>query len=134
MPGEFHGQKSLAGYSPWGQKELDTTEATNTFTFRSVGSGDRPGPNARSVTYKTCECKYFHFTLQSLDRLLSGFLTSSPTTPHFARLQSLKLIISSRNNWRTHSERLLTKRPAQGWHVLVFQGSAQMSLSKKELH
>ena len=23
-----HGQKSLAGYSPWGPKELDTTEAT----------------------------------------------------------------------------------------------------------
>ena len=26
LPGEFHGQKSLAGYSPWGHKELDTTE------------------------------------------------------------------------------------------------------------
>ena len=26
LPGESHGQKSLAGYSPWGYKELDTTE------------------------------------------------------------------------------------------------------------
>ena len=26
--GESHGQKSLAGYSPSGHKELDTTEAT----------------------------------------------------------------------------------------------------------
>ena len=26
MPGEFHGQRSLAGYSPWGHEELDTTE------------------------------------------------------------------------------------------------------------
>ena len=26
LPGEFHGQRSLAGYSPWGCKELDTTE------------------------------------------------------------------------------------------------------------
>ena len=25
-PGEFHGQRSLAGYSPWGCKELDITE------------------------------------------------------------------------------------------------------------
>ena len=25
-PGEFHGQRSLAGYSPWGCKELDRTE------------------------------------------------------------------------------------------------------------
>ena len=27
-PGESHGQRSLVGYSPWGRKELDTTEAT----------------------------------------------------------------------------------------------------------
>ena len=26
LPGEFHGQRSLAGYSPWGRKELDMTE------------------------------------------------------------------------------------------------------------
>ena len=26
FPGESHGQKSLAGYSPWGPKESDTTE------------------------------------------------------------------------------------------------------------
>ena len=29
LPGEFQGQRSLAGYDPWGHKELDTT---NTFT------------------------------------------------------------------------------------------------------
>ena len=26
LPGEFHGQRSLVGYSPWGRKELDTME------------------------------------------------------------------------------------------------------------
>jgi len=26
LPGEFHGQRSLGGYSPWSRKELDTTE------------------------------------------------------------------------------------------------------------
>ena len=26
LPGEFHGQRSLAGYSPWGHRELDITE------------------------------------------------------------------------------------------------------------
>jgi len=26
LPGEFHGQRSLESYSPWGCKELDTTE------------------------------------------------------------------------------------------------------------
>ena len=28
LPGEFHGQRSLAGYSPCGHKESDTTEET----------------------------------------------------------------------------------------------------------
>ena len=26
LPGEFHGQSSLAGYSPWDHKELEMTE------------------------------------------------------------------------------------------------------------
>ena len=26
LPGKFHGQKSLVGYSPWGRKESDMTE------------------------------------------------------------------------------------------------------------
>ena len=26
LPGESHGQRSLAGYSPWGCKEWDTSE------------------------------------------------------------------------------------------------------------
>ena len=26
LPGEFHGQRSVAGYSPWGCKESDMTE------------------------------------------------------------------------------------------------------------
>ena len=26
LPGEFHGQRSLAGYSPWGRKDSDPTE------------------------------------------------------------------------------------------------------------
>ena len=28
LPGESHGQRSLAGYSPWGRKESDMTEVT----------------------------------------------------------------------------------------------------------
>ena len=28
LPGESHGQRSLAGHGPWGHKESDTTEAT----------------------------------------------------------------------------------------------------------
>ena len=36
LPGKFHGQRSLVGYSPWGLKESDTTEQLNTHTMRIV--------------------------------------------------------------------------------------------------
>ena len=29
LPGESHGQRGLAGYSPWGCKEVDTTQQLN---------------------------------------------------------------------------------------------------------
>ena len=29
VPGEFHGQRSLEGYSPWGPKESDVTQRLN---------------------------------------------------------------------------------------------------------
>ena len=32
LPGKSHGRRSLVGYSPWGHKELDTTEHTHTHT------------------------------------------------------------------------------------------------------
>ena len=33
LPGESCGQRSLAGYSPWGQRESVTAEQPNAFTF-----------------------------------------------------------------------------------------------------
>ena len=32
LPGEFHGQRSMVGYSPWGHNESDTTEWLTTHT------------------------------------------------------------------------------------------------------
>ena len=32
LPGKFHGERSLAGYSPWGHEESDTTECACTHT------------------------------------------------------------------------------------------------------
>ena len=32
LPGESHGQRNLVGYSPWGRKELDTTELLHSLT------------------------------------------------------------------------------------------------------
>ena len=43
LPGESHGQRSLAGYSPWGHKESDTTERLST-THRSEVVKDLNSP------------------------------------------------------------------------------------------
>ena len=37
LPGEFHGQRSLAGYSPWGHKGSDTTEQLNSSSSSKWG-------------------------------------------------------------------------------------------------
>ena len=50
LPGEFHGQRRLAGYSPWGHKELGMTEHTHTHSHYCLGlstftAEDPPGFN-----------------------------------------------------------------------------------------
>ena len=34
LPGEFHGHRSLAGYSPWGSQRIRHNWTNNTFTFQ----------------------------------------------------------------------------------------------------
>ena len=71
LPGEFHGQRRLAGYSPWGRKELDMTEQlTHTQVCHSFSSKEEECLNfVATVTiqsdsgaqeYKICHC--FHFS------------------------------------------------------------------------
>ena len=36
LPGESHGQRSLADYSAWGHKESDTAEHTSRTLYQSV--------------------------------------------------------------------------------------------------
>ena len=40
LPGESHGQRSLAGYSPWGHKELDMTELTQHTSMQNKRTWD----------------------------------------------------------------------------------------------
>ena len=35
LPGKFHGQRNLVGYSPWDRKELETTEHLNNAPLHS---------------------------------------------------------------------------------------------------
>ena len=41
VPGKSHGQRGLVGYSPWGHKELDTTEQLHFhFSLSCIGEGN----------------------------------------------------------------------------------------------
>ena len=63
LPGKFHGQRSLVGYSPWGPKESDMTQQLNSnrshTLFRDYGTShsssvhlnERPGVGAVSHQY-----------------------------------------------------------------------------------
>ena len=55
LPGESHEQRSLAGYSPWGHKESDTTEQLS-FCFTFVGGIQKAFylPFAFFVAARTC--------------------------------------------------------------------------------
>ena len=42
LPGKFHGQRSLVGYSPWGCKELDMTERRHfAFYYIAIAEGTK---------------------------------------------------------------------------------------------
>ena len=47
LPGKSHGQRSPVGYSPWGRKELDTTEQLHFLSF----------PGGTSSKNSTCQCR-----------------------------------------------------------------------------
>ena len=42
LPGKSHGQKSLAGYNPWGLEESDTTEHSHTQKLHNIVTNYTP--------------------------------------------------------------------------------------------
>ena len=67
LPGESHGQRSLAGYRPWGCKESDTTEHTQTYT-------------ARLIVFVSLKKHWAHWADPTGS--LRGPLFSGPSSPH----------------------------------------------------
>ena len=49
LPGKSHGQRSLVGYSPWGHKELDTTELLH-FHFHFVSGESTKDMNGPQIS------------------------------------------------------------------------------------
>ena len=80
LPGKFHKQKSLLGYSPWGHKESNTMEHTckqARGTKRKVNSG----------------CPYFSHALCVITLSLRGCLASTGWSHEDERINKDSLII-----------------------------------------
>ena len=53
LPGKFHGQRSLAGYSLWGRKELNMTEHTHRHTHTHTDSHTHRHTNTQTPAVRT---------------------------------------------------------------------------------
>ena len=100
MPGEFHGWRSLAGYSPWGLKELDTTERLHFHLCTWRGQG--------ATAIITLSCK--HLQLNSLINLFCSYQRIHLSTPS----RSVQLTQWPRGYSITHEH-----APLKGTHQLM---------------
>ena len=77
MPGEFHGQKLLAGYSPWVCTELDVTEPLTLANSRLVPFLPHPRIQLSAATRgKNCKLIKGNTVLSN-----AGVFMWSPPTP-----------------------------------------------------
>ena len=70
LPGKSQGQKSLAGYSPWNHKELDTTEQLTT-KHKALLDSDKPSwiQPIYKLFHSECYCFSSLMRLQFLEKL-----------------------------------------------------------------
>ena len=104
---EFHGQRTLVGYSPWGHKQLDTTEQLSLYLFNNY----KTVPSF--IDFLTYIFYYFHINMKTkLDYSISFLLLrfrsvaqsrptlcdpmdcSTPGLPVHHQLQSLLKLMS----------------------------------------
>ena len=123
LPGESHGQRSLAGYSPWVHKESDTTkqlthssciQSNNSFAFPRITGIDGVREPIHFQTHRVDNMAYMIWNQSRIRCCLfctELALVSSGMRPSFLSLRTFLKIIS--DQW------LLTMSAAmwQGMHV-----------------
>ena len=75
LPGEFHGQRSLAACCLWGHKESDMTE-TNTFVFFHFHVCRKPDFTLWSLSHSTRSFSFIHITFGIVSFLMMIWLMS----------------------------------------------------------
>ena len=97
LPGKSHGQRSLAGYSPWGRKESHTIEELSTKICWTTNLQDNP---TAPLAPHSAQCSHPATCDVSRQRSTSAFMShkkpatpksSSPASPHvFAAQQGCR--------------------------------------------
>ena len=83
LPGESHGGRSLVGYSPWGQKESDTTEPLHSLRELLLTSGLPVGCPRVCPCYlklwKYCILSFFLDRTGPASQVLWGYKDNAPS-------------------------------------------------------
>ena len=81
LPGEFHGQRRLACYSPWGRKESDTTERAHTHTQTHTPHFHPPKLPPPEITWMTGPglCCLVPWKMQTLQWISEVLQDGSPS-------------------------------------------------------
>ena len=78
LPGEFHGQRSLVGCSPWGHRiERDWAKCSLSFLLKAQGTKERR--KANGIPWGPMACSHLHLDLV----LFGGKLKSRSCSLHF---------------------------------------------------
>ena len=113
LPGKFHGQRSMASYSPWGRKEHIYTGTTVDYT------------NTALYLYGAYDSKYFHFYVL----IRSSLLICIVFNPHFMdeEIEAERIYLAwpwsdivRWHGWPTNSELLHLIQGSFPYNLLVF--------------
>ena len=114
LPGESQGQRSLAGYRPWGLKELDTTEQL-TFSLSPVGVRQCLAGIWTCISLLTVVVSIFDLLL-GCGCIFFGRKCRFTSFAHFLTEPFVFLLLSYKNSWY-----ILDPQPLSGlWLAAIF--------------
>ena len=121
LPGESHGERNLAGYSPWRHEELDTTETTLLSAYN--------GLHGKGIFKIMDMCMYktdsLYCTLETHTTLLHFLLT----------LEALVMLVGTFGRQLKPSQHFFCKRVALvSWAIARWDPDKPHAYSRKVLH
>ena len=112
LPGKFHGQRSLAGYSPWGYEESDTTVWLSLGWFKILGG-------TRSIPLFHSSSLWIFTSVYCLQNIFSRYSMPGPFSALRSRLACYLLRKPSRNILAKLTSAQLSSLGAGKWEPVL---------------